>query len=317
MKKNSELNGRPKMKILESAYNEIISTIGSRPAESGGLLFGKEDDMIVRKFVFDKHARTTRSTYTFNTEFLNPEIKRIWNEEGLSCIGFIHSHPHGYGRLSPPDVEYFSSMFECMPRKHYITPIVFTVPDGGFKINAHILKNGERNTYSADIVVLPDDYQFISETASADDFSIEQKSESRSKRKKVVLVAALYFGLITFILVYQLLVQKNIKNTQSNIISNVEEITDRMKNIEKQIAEKSSVPSQEVIQIEADKGNLKGEETTEQKNLKNSTGEKTSEKKSKTKTGLLVGGTISKDSTALLNHQETKLTNELDSCNQK
>ena len=111
-KKITKSNGRPKMQILESAYNEIINTIGSRPAESGGLLFGKEDDMIVRKFVFDKHAQTTRSTYTFNTEFLNPEIKRIWNDEGLSCIGFIHSHPHGYGRPSPPDIEYFASMFE-------------------------------------------------------------------------------------------------------------------------------------------------------------------------------------------------------------
>ena len=158
MKKNTELNGRPKMKILESAYNEIINTIGSRPAESGGLLFGSEENMIVQKFVFDKHARTTRSTYTFNTDFLNPEIKRIWNDEGLSCIGFIHSHPHGSGRLSPPDVEYFSSMFECMPRKHYITPIVFTVPDGGFKLNAHILPNQSRETINADVEVLPDDY---------------------------------------------------------------------------------------------------------------------------------------------------------------
>ena len=158
MKKNTELNGRPKMKILESAYNEIISTIGSRPAESGGLLFGKEDDMVVRKFVFDKHAHTTRSTYTFNTDFLNPEIKKIWNEEGYSCIGFIHSHPHGYGRLSSPDIEYFTSMFESMPRKHYITPIVFTVPDGGFKMNAHILPSQSKETISVDIEVLPDDY---------------------------------------------------------------------------------------------------------------------------------------------------------------
>jgi len=165
MEKIKELNGRPKMKILESAYYEIINTIGSRPAESGGLLFGKEDDMIVQKFVFDKHAQITRSSYTFNTEFLNPEIKRIWNDKGLSCIGFIHSHPHGYGRLSPPDLEYFASMFECMPRKHYITPIVFTVPDGGFKINAHILPNKSKETISADVEILPDDY-FKKKTAA-------------------------------------------------------------------------------------------------------------------------------------------------------
>ena len=158
---------KSKMQILETPYNE------SRPAESGGLLFGKEDDMIVRKFVFDKHAHTTRSTYTFNTDFLNPEIKRIWNEEGLSCIGFIHSHPHGYGRLSTPDVEYFTSMFESMPRKYYITPIVFTVPDGGFKLNAHILPKDSGETIKADVEVLPDDY-FQNEEVSTK----EQKPES-------------------------------------------------------------------------------------------------------------------------------------------
>lgn len=317
MKKNTELNGRTKMKILESAYNEIINTIGSRPAESGGLLFGKEDDMIVRKFVFDKNARTTRATYTFNTEFLNPEIKRIWNEEGLSCIGFIHSHPHGYGRLSPPDVEYFSSMFECMPRKHYITPIVFTVPDGGFKLNAHILPNQSRETINADVEVLPDDYQFKSEMVLDDNFNVEQKTETRGKRKKAMLIASLYFGLITFILVYQLIAQHYIKNTQTNIIRNVYEITNRMKNIEKEIAEKSSVPSQEVSQIEANKTELKGEETIEQKTLKKSIDKKTAEKKSKTKAALLVVGTIPKDSTALINQQETKQTSEVDSTKQK
>lgn len=317
MKKITELNGRHKMKILESAYNEIVSTIGSRPAESGGLLFGKEDDMIVRKFVFDKNARTTRATYTFNTEFLNPEIKRIWNDEGLSCIGFIHSHPHGYGKLSPPDIEYFSSMFEAMPRKHYITPIVFTVPDGGFKLNAHILRSGERNTSSADIVILPDDYLFKSEMALNDDFTVEQKTESRSKKKKVMLIASLYLGLITSILVYQLIVQDNIKNTQTNIILNVNQITDRMKNIEKEIAAKSSVPSQEVSQVEANKTELKGEETIEQKNLKKSIDKKTAEKKSKTKAALLVVGTIPKDSTSLINQQETKQTSEVDSTKQK
>jgi proteasome lid subunit RPN8/RPN11 len=149
---------RPTMKFLDGVYNEIINTIGTRPAESGGLLFGKEDDYVVRKFVFDKNARVSRSTYTFNTDFLNPEIKRLWNDEGLSCIGFIHSHPNGYGRLSPPDIEYFSSMFESMPRKHYLTPIVFTTPDGGFKLNAHILPNGSKETIRADVEILPDDY---------------------------------------------------------------------------------------------------------------------------------------------------------------
>ena len=212
MKKNNTKNKRPKMQFLESAYNEIISTIGSLPAESGGLLFGKEDDFVVRKFVFDKNARTTRSTYTFNTDFLNPEIKRLWNDEGLSCIGFIHSHPHGYGRLSPPDVQYFSSMFESMPRKHYLTPIVFTIPDGGFKINAHILPNGSTETISADVQILPDDYFETGEIeektepvvkpkpALAESISALSKVEAIERMIWIVWKLILAFGLSWFLL---------------------------------------------------------------------------------------------------------------------
>jgi proteasome lid subunit RPN8/RPN11 len=155
---NMKSKRRPKIQILETPFNQIVNTIGSRPAESGGLLFGKEDDMIVRKFVFDKNAQTSRSTYTLNTDFLNPEIKRIHEEEGLSCLGFIHSHPYGYGRLSPPDINYFASMFDYMPRTHYITPIIFTVSDGGFKMHGFVLPNQSRDPIKADTEILPDDY---------------------------------------------------------------------------------------------------------------------------------------------------------------
>lgn len=154
--KNNDI--RPKMQFIEGVLNEIINTIGSRPSESGGLLFGKEDDYIITKFVFDRNAKVTASTYTFNTDYLNPEIKRLWDDEGLSCIGFIHSHPKGYSNLSIPDIEYFNRMFKTMPRKRYLTPIVFTVPDGGFKIHAHILPANSRETVRADIEILPDDY---------------------------------------------------------------------------------------------------------------------------------------------------------------
>ena len=84
-----------KMRIAESAFNEIINHIASKPAESGGALFGTEDDYIIYKYIPDTHAQTTRSTYTINSDYLNPIIKKLWEEEGLSLIGIVHSHPHG------------------------------------------------------------------------------------------------------------------------------------------------------------------------------------------------------------------------------
>jgi proteasome lid subunit RPN8/RPN11 len=159
MTKSNKYEDTPKIQILESVYEEIRNTIGSRPAESGGLPFGKEEDMVVRAFIFDKDAHTTRSTYSFNTDFLNPEIKKMWNEKGYSCLGFIHSHPYGFGRPSHPDIEYFSSMFDSMPRPYYITPIIFTKPDGGFKFNPFIIINGERDAKKVELEILPDEEQ--------------------------------------------------------------------------------------------------------------------------------------------------------------
>lgn len=146
------------IKFIESAFNSIIDTIGSNKAETGGLLFGYEEDYIVRKIVFDRHAETTKSSYTFNTEFLNPEVKRLWETENLSCIGFIHSHPNGYSKPSSADISYFMSMFKYMPRKQYIIPIVFTVPDGGFKLHCYTLPSGSSIPIKTNIELVPDDY---------------------------------------------------------------------------------------------------------------------------------------------------------------
>lgn len=135
----------PPMRIQETAFNEIINYIGSRPAESGGMLFGREDDYVITRFVPDTAATTTRATYTINAEALNPVIQKLWKEEQLSLIGIVHSHPHGFGMLSAPDMAYFSDLLRNkMKRAHFYTPLVYTVPDGGFQMIAHVVNaNGE------------------------------------------------------------------------------------------------------------------------------------------------------------------------------
>ena len=173
-----------KMRFTQSVYNEIINTIGSQPAESGGLLFGKEDDRIVRKFIFDKQAKVTRATYSFNVEYLNGEIKRLWNGEGLSCIGFIHSHPRGFDRPSQPDIQYFTNMFNYMPRELYLTPIVFTVPDGGFELMPHILRKGDAQTLCAHTIeILPDNFEETTTAATLLDATEtpQEKQEIKSE----------------------------------------------------------------------------------------------------------------------------------------
>lgn len=125
--------GTKKFKITQSAFDEIKATVGNKPAESGGLLFGSRKDYTVTRFLFDKNSINTQSSYTFNTGYLNPIIKKWWEEEGLELIGFLHSHPFGIGRLSEPDKKYFASQFKNIDVEKFLTPIIFSDKDGGFK----------------------------------------------------------------------------------------------------------------------------------------------------------------------------------------
>ncbi|QGY44851.1 hypothetical protein GM418_14595 [Maribellus comscasis] len=154
--KKSEM--KRKMPITESAFFEIINFIGGRKAESGGLLFGSEDDWVIRKFVPDTNAQTTRASYTIDTDRMNPIVKKLWDEEELSLLGIIHSHPRGSKAPSSPDRYYFENLLGRIKRKNFYVPIVFTIPDGGFKFFPYVYQNNELELLSAQLEVVPDDY---------------------------------------------------------------------------------------------------------------------------------------------------------------
>ncbi len=50
--------------MTEAVLRGIVQTIGSRTAESGGLLGGKEGDDVITHFHYDNQAKVTSSTYT-------------------------------------------------------------------------------------------------------------------------------------------------------------------------------------------------------------------------------------------------------------
>ena len=142
------------MRFTNNAYHDIVNTIGRVKSESGGLLFGYTDDYVVREFVFDEFAETTSCSYTFNVSFLNTKIKELWEDRGLACIGFIHSHPFNSKYPSWPDMKYFKYMFKHMYREMYLVPIVSSIPDGGFNLNPCILFNGDKEVTVADTIEL-------------------------------------------------------------------------------------------------------------------------------------------------------------------
>ena len=133
-----------KVAFSPKAIDQIKKTIGSRHAENGGALFGKPEDLkspipYIREFVFDDNATTSHVTYTINTKYLNPVIHTMWDKHELELHGLIHSHPIGCRYPSGPDMSYFHDMHTYMKRPFLITPIVFTQPDGGFKLFCYLV----------------------------------------------------------------------------------------------------------------------------------------------------------------------------------
>lgn len=146
------------MRFTSNTYNDIINTIGRIPAESGGLLFGHLDDYVVREFIFDQDADTTRASYTINVDFMNKCVRELWDTRQLACIGFIHSHPFGMKVPSYMDVNYFRKAFKWMPRERLLVPIVSTIPDGGYNLNPCLMFPKERDFVvgtSIEIIVEP------------------------------------------------------------------------------------------------------------------------------------------------------------------
>lgn len=112
-----------KLQMRKSVESEIRKTIGTFESESGGYLFGNRIDYIVEKVVFDDSNRTS-VTWTFNPSFINPIIKKLWEEEGLELIGFVHSHPNGNTAPSSPDVVVFEKYLNRFDCDRLIVPII-------------------------------------------------------------------------------------------------------------------------------------------------------------------------------------------------
>ena len=149
--------------ITESAYNEILFTVGTRKPESGGILLGSRNDYIVKKFVFDATGTFTDKGYDPDTKFLNIIIANEWRENNLQLLGFLHSHPRGIARLSGDfgnnigDIGYIRAIFKATPAlQKLLTPIMFTSSDGGeIKIIPFIAnRDDEENYYEAELAII-------------------------------------------------------------------------------------------------------------------------------------------------------------------
>lgn len=154
------------MKMTHEAYYAMLNYIGSRPAESGGILFGYEDDFVIRKFIPDEFASTTRASYTMNTDFINSKIRELWEDEKLSLLGIVHSHPNGNKSLSSPDRHYFIDLMTYIGLDVFYTPIINTMADGQLDCHAYAFEKDSKKPVPTHLYLVPDDYKELDEVVN-------------------------------------------------------------------------------------------------------------------------------------------------------
>jgi proteasome lid subunit RPN8/RPN11 len=135
------------MRMKTQVYQDIKNTIGSRPAESGGLLMSYTRDYTITCFVLDIAAAKNSSVYQPDTAFLNSVLKGR-NDE---FVGIVHSHPGGARYLTTQDQRAAWSNLTSPGNPHlnaYLMPLIQTIPDTGrfeiipFIVTCHPKGNG-------------------------------------------------------------------------------------------------------------------------------------------------------------------------------
>jgi hypothetical protein len=132
-RKTSDANRQTRsLRMTESVYEAIRSTIGQRHAEQGGALGGNRETGEVTHFHFDGSARRTGATYSPDVEVLNRLLSEEWNPAGINLMGFVHSHPRSFAHPSSGDMFYARVILEANAEMdRLLLPIVMTAPDAG------------------------------------------------------------------------------------------------------------------------------------------------------------------------------------------
>jgi proteasome lid subunit RPN8/RPN11 len=120
------------LRMTSQVFAAICETIGTRRAETGGILGGKWQTGEVTHFFFDKVPRVkTSSLYVPNNAILNEVRKNQWKPQGVDYLGSIHSHPPGFCSPSSGDKYYAGRILETLEIPYLLVPIVITLADTG------------------------------------------------------------------------------------------------------------------------------------------------------------------------------------------
>lgn len=135
----------PVLKLQWDVLKDVINSIGSFRAETGGVAGGNGDGEISH-FSFDSSSRNSAVTYSPNYKGLNTLFKKKWNPEGIRLQVIFHSHPGNMSQTSYGDKVYAERILQAIPDLECLwLPIINTVPNTGmFKLTPWVVvRNGK------------------------------------------------------------------------------------------------------------------------------------------------------------------------------
>lgn len=90
--------------LTRDAYDQLASTVGTLPAESGAAIGGPwNQPALISRVWFDRQAGSGNRFYTPSTRELEATVAQ-WNQQNCCFRGIVHSHLES-SVLSPTDVE--------------------------------------------------------------------------------------------------------------------------------------------------------------------------------------------------------------------
>lgn len=97
-------NGTP-LVFTKGVVEEIISTVGRFPPETGGIL-GASSNGIISHFYYDRTGKSTASGYTPDVSTVNEILTNSWMPNGIFMVGIVHSHANMNRTPSCGDISY-------------------------------------------------------------------------------------------------------------------------------------------------------------------------------------------------------------------
>ena len=97
--------------------------------EQGGIIGTSKNLYCISHFFPDHNSSSSSSTYSPNSKHINAQIK-IWSNNGICFLGFIHSHIGGCNILSKEDKQYIFRLLVSFPHLQFMWFPIFSKENG-------------------------------------------------------------------------------------------------------------------------------------------------------------------------------------------